>query len=87
MNYILIMIITYLFIKFIEPMFEILLEIFICYCSKIITKIKLKEQAITMDFIREYPETIEDEEKNYELQSLIGFSIDRNNYDDDEDEY
>lgn len=86
MDYILVLVITYLFIKYIEPILDVLLEVFTYRNSERITEHQLNAQAMTMEFIRAYPESTQD--MSQELQPLIGFQIDGNLEDcDDEEDY
>lgn len=85
MDYILVLVITYLFIKYIEPVLDVLLEVFTYRSSERITEHQLNAQAMIMEFIGDYPELTQD--GSQELQPLIGFQMDGNldDYDDDDD--
>lgn len=63
---------TYLFLKFIEPILNMILDLIQLKFTDIGTNYQLKSQAKACDFIREYPEAGQDCQEPTEL---IGFKL------------
>lgn len=86
MTYLLLVVCTYLFLRYVEPIFDLYLEVFQYKQSEKANKYQLNAQEQVILFQREYPES--NQIKQQELTPAIGFAYSKQDddyYYDDED--